>query len=72
MIGRYNVSDKKMQALCLAACDAKSFLWGIFFGWRKTWYDNDVEVMEFLLPQKVWNDLLLLHRCFFQKDGDGK
>lgn len=64
MIQRYQVSDKKMQALCIAACAAKSFVWNMFFGWRRTWHDGDIEVMEFLLPPRLYNDLLWDCRYF--------
>lgn len=68
MIQRYQVSDKKMQALCAAACAAKGHLWNILFGWRETWYDGEVEVMEFLLPQGLYNDLLWTCRYYFRED----
>lgn len=68
MIQRYNVSDKKMQALCSAACDAKSFLWNVFFGWRRTWRDDDgVEIMEFLLSSRLWKKLVWTHRYHFKE-----
>lgn len=65
MIQRYQVADKNMQALCLAACDAKGFIWNIFFGWRRTWYDGDTEIMEFLLPPRLYKELLYDYRYFF-------
>ena len=58
MIRRYQVADKNMQALCSAACDAKGRIWNLFFGWRRTWQDGDIEVMEFLLPSRLYKDLL--------------
>ena len=64
MIQRYQVRDKKMQALCCTACNAKGFIWNMFFGWRRTWHDGDVEVMEFLLPPRLYNDLLWDCRYF--------
>lgn len=64
MFKRYQISNKKMQALCLAACAAKGFVWNIFFGWRRTWYDGDIEVMEFLLSPRLYNDLLWDYRRF--------
>ena len=39
MIQRYQIANKKMQALCAAACDAKGFVWNIFFGWGSS--DNN-------------------------------
>lgn len=68
MIQRYNISDRRMQALCAAACAAKGHLWNIFFGWRQTWYDGEVEVMEFLLPPSLYNDLLWVCRYYFRED----
>ena len=68
MIQRYQVSDKKMQALCMAACAAKGHFWNIWFGWRGTWYDGDIEVMEFLLPSRLYNDLLWDCRYYFRED----
>lgn len=32
----YLENDESVQHLCLLYCDAKSFLWNMFFGWRKT------------------------------------
>lgn len=68
MIQRYQVSDNKMQALCSAACDAKGFIWNIFFGWRQTWRDGNTDVMEFLLPSRLYNDLLWTCRYYFRED----
>ena len=68
MIRRYQVANKKMQALCLAACAAKGHLWNILFGWRGTWYDGEVEVMEFLLPPGLYNDLLWVRQYSFRED----
>jgi hypothetical protein len=65
MIYRYQVSNKSMQALCEAACAAKGFVWNIFFGWRRTWHDGDTEVMEFLLPSRLYKDLLWISRYYF-------
>ena len=65
MIQRYQIADKKMQALCAAACDAKGFIWNIFFGWRRTWHDGDIEVMEFLLPTKLYKCLLDNYNYYF-------
>lgn len=65
MIRRYKVADKKMQALCSAACAAKSFVWNMFFGWRRTWRDGDTEIMEFLLPPRVYKELLVIYRLYF-------
>ena len=64
MIQRYQVADKKMQALCCAACNAKGFIWNMFFGWRRTWRDGDTEIMEFLLPRRLYDDLLWDYRYF--------
>lgn len=68
MIRRYQVSDRKMQALCSAACAAKGHFWNIFFGWRETWYDGEIEIMEFLLPPGLYNDLLWDYRYYFRED----
>lgn len=68
MIQRYQIINKNMQALCTAACAGKGFVWNIFFGWRRTWYDKDIEVMEFLLPSRLYNDLLWDCRYYFQED----
>ena len=65
MIQRYQVANRNMQALCAAACAAKGFVWNIFFGWRRTWHDGDIEVMEFLLPPRLYNDLLWDCRYYF-------
>lgn len=68
MIQRYQVADKKMQALCSAACAGKGFVWNIYFGWRRTWYDGDTEIMEFLLPPRLYEDLLWDYRYYFRED----
>ena len=68
MIRRYQVSDRKMQALCAAACTAKGFIWNTFFGWRGTWYDGGMEIMEFLLPSRLYHDLLWDCRYYFRED----
>lgn len=65
MIQRYQVSDKKMQALCSAACDAKGFIWNIFFGWRRTVSNKDGDIMEFLLPTKLYKCLLDDYNYYF-------
>lgn len=68
MIERYQVADKNMQALCSAACAAKGYIWNIFFGWRKTWCDGNKEIEEYLLPSRLYNDLLVTCRYYFRKD----
>lgn len=65
MMQHYQVADKNMQALCSAACDAKGFIWNMFFGWRRSWYDGNIEVMEFLLPSRVYKELLDDYRYYF-------
>lgn len=65
MIQRYQVSDRKMQALCAAACDAKGFIWNIFFGWRRTVSNKDGDIMEFLLPTKLYKCLLDDYNYYF-------
>lgn len=68
MIQRYQVADKRMQALCSAACAAKGFVWNIFFGWRRTWLDGNTDIMEFLLPSRLYNELLWDYRYYFRED----
>lgn len=65
MMQRYQIADKKMQALCAAACAAKSHVWNMFFGWRRTWKDGDAEIMEFLLPPRLYDELLCDCRLYF-------
>lgn len=65
MIRCYKVTDRKMQALCSAACSGKGYFWNMFFGWRRTRYDGDIEVMEFLLPSRVYKELLDDYRYYF-------
>lgn len=65
MIERYQIADKKMQALCAAACDAKGFIWNIFFGWRRTVSNKDGDIMEFLLPTKLYECLLDDYNYYF-------
>lgn len=65
MIQRYQIVDKKMQALCAAACDAKGFVWNIFFGWRRTVSNKDGDIMEFLLPTKLYKCLLDDYNYYF-------
>lgn len=65
MIQRYQIVDKKMQALCAAACDAKGFVWNIFFGWRQTVSNKDGDIMEFLLPTKLYKCLLDDYHYYF-------
>ena len=65
MIKRYRISDRKMQALCAAACDAKGFVWNIFFGWRRTVSNKDGDIMEFLLSTKLYKCLLDNYHYYF-------
>ncbi len=50
----FRTNDTHTQELCLAYCDAKSALWNMFFGWRRT-YDN---YMVFKMPAKAWRRII--------------
>ncbi len=48
-------TDESMQRLCLLYCDAKSFLWNMFFGWRKT----NKQGMYFKFTEKQYERIVL-------------
>ncbi len=53
------VWDKVDQNILLAYCEGHSFLWNMFFGWRKTIVDSKSKYtfMYFLIPSKNYEIL---------------
>ena len=45
----YLEKDENIQHLCLLYCDAKSFLWNMYLGWRMT--DNQGMYFKFTKKQ---------------------
>lgn len=55
MMTTWHITDKRLQIICLAYCDAKPFWWGWFFGWRGAYADCS---MDFKLTPKVYETLV--------------
>ncbi len=58
----YHTNDTTMQNICFAYCEGRSFLWNMFFGWRRTY---NKEMMEFILPS---NKIKILKNLAFDID----
>jgi hypothetical protein len=51
----YLITDDKQSCLLDMYCQGKSFLWCMFFGWRKTIVISDSEqVRYYKVPYKVY------------------
>lgn len=50
-------SNEKMQAILLAYCEGRSFLWNMFLGWRKTNKENQ---MFFWIPSNKVERLIAI------------
>lgn len=57
----YLENDADVQHLCLLYCDAKSFLWNMFFGWRKT----NKHGMYFKFTKKQHDRIMLSAKTLF-------
>lgn len=53
--------NKKMQNLLFAYCEGRSFLWNMFFGWRRT---KGNEQMFFWIPARKLEELIALYKEF--------
>ena len=49
--------DRKMQSILFAYCEGRSFVWNIFFGWRKTYNNNQ---MFFWIPSHKIHELIII------------
>lgn len=54
-------SDSRMQKILLAYCEGRSFLWNMFFGWRKTDGNNQ---MFFWMPSRKIEGLIKIAENF--------
>lgn len=51
----YSVTNDKQACLLDMYCQGKSFLWRMFFGWRRTVYISDSEqIRYFKVPYEIY------------------
>lgn len=58
----YLVNDEDIIHLCHLYCDAKGFIWNMFFGWRKTNRHGNY----FLLTRKQYDRIMLSAKVLFE------
>lgn len=52
-------SNKEVQNILFAYCEGRSYLWNLFFGWRRTYYDDS---MFFWIPSRKLERLINLSK----------
>ena len=61
---KYLEITPEMQALCFAYCEGKSFLWRMFFGWRKTESKYDGQWCYFIMSKKAHKEIEDIAKSF--------
>lgn len=51
--------DRIDQNILFAYCEGHSFFWNVFFGWRRTKFDDELkkDFMYFLIPSRHYETL---------------
>lgn len=50
----FKIEDELVKELCFLYCDSKSYLWNLFYGWRRTHKNT----YYFKFTEKQWSKIL--------------
>lgn len=50
---RVETKDELTSHLLSLYCEGRSFIWNMFFGWRKTSYEKGYPVYTYVVPRSI-------------------